>query len=1724
MTNRSSSTGVVPSGPRVKRRRRLRRWLLVIGICVVALLGAAFAVLRLELNGPNLASNVASILNKRMRGRIDIGSINWDTDQLKLVVTGGWVKLTVTDVKVWDDCALSGGADSVEARSGDPNEDCTPNDRPDPDPKSHRTPRKLLLSSPKVTGEVDIHALLFGNHDFVFRSLRVHTGEVLLEQTREPYPLLAYDRTIVSLIGAFYPRQRAGFRAGIYADHPPQIFDLRDIHLENINMTWHMSPFGSNNKEHAEYSTTIRLEGVNADAGAGAPKGDNYVYNDGTDPLVTKFYVRLGATAKAGTIRILDQGPTATFRLPKVPGEAFPPPGRESHDDLYLYDIHLNRLAQLPTDWNKHDFVANTLELDIDAKTMPCPTEDEPNPKASDGATVHVSGELDNYWDRPYDGKWDLHLEGKNLGPTIHTCIKRKLGGENLYGTISLTGPFAAMPKVGLDLKNLDFNLPLGKDEEPLKLTLAEVHGSIDLVNDQGYIEKTKALVRGGKEPGEVNVSATFGLRPYNANASIEIVKAIDVGRFLPKKIVDSVGKFLTGRLSARGDVGEGFALEDFDLALGASPTERALRVHKGRLFTNDDFESIHVERVAVEAGKSHAVFEGKIDIKHDDLNIRMDGDFPDLDQWLKRLGLPALAASAGGGTVIFSGKLTAPRITVNTTLTGVPCINQLQLVDLEVQNDVINVRKMTSPGLGGELTGDARVRLGAMPMIEHMHLLGTKLDASKLCGFKGSVTGTIDSIDAELTGSIDPNRSALDWLDHAKVYAKADHLDVKGDRYTNIAACINRPDDARCRVSATYLDGDDLAQCEDAKKLHGSCIVASALRAAGGALDATIAKLPATTGKHPQPARLGGTFALGDLPMAVLDQFVGKSVVGGLANITLHLGGTPTQPVATGAVQLLRAWAAGAFLGDAQIAVEPATVQGQASIAFHGTALAGRLEIKGTLGTTRPYPVELAITGHRIEVDPFVDLTALLKSPDPIQAWVSGTVTVRSELEPVGAPAPEMWVELSEVRAIVDHRTIDGRITPLQLSVVDQDPAVRPAVSIHATTTSVELACRDKATGTPHACTVRVATPAGVIDFAGGLSERAGLAFTATSPVDAKGKSQPLDLSLLSSLFDTRFDHVAGQVRVQGSIHGTFDKPVYEITLELHDVLLRPVGTDTVLQVGAECAVGTPGWLSRRVPTPAVECSVLKLANGSLGFENVKLKVVDEHRDEQGELVIHGGIQFDGLSPSAWGVIIEGKLAGKMLPIVAPNAIAQATGLATIGEDRIRLYGRGARPLIAGSLTFDAAQPLSVLPRGLPHEISFTRGSVDISTIITGDHRTTAFELDEVGGKVDNEGLLERIDGTLELTDSALTKAQLELDADSLAFDKRDVLNLVVSLKGISISLANEQWHVSNGQQGGITVVSGTYKSNFELTDRITKLAARNVPAKPFWETYPQLANADLDLTLHVAKFSVANNVAPSIELTGDAAIRNTPRDPRIQGTISVQQGIFRIPGTRATFITRQGSKIDFKDTERASNPALNVISEANYTDLSGQLHIITMTINGTLEQPQWDLTTSTGYNKSQTLSLLVLGRNQESLRRSFGDQQLGSTPQTGDVSTNPSQGVADQIVKDLAGDWVSGLLGTSLTQLTGLDVLRFEIGFGSVGIHIEKKFLENVQVIVDAEQTIRGNTLNPRGVLKTPLKLIGPGTVKLEVGWLGKNYYDPAELDISDKNLKLTYRLFIP
>ena len=64
-----------------------------------------------------------------------------------------------------------------------------------------------------------------------------------------------------------------------------------------------------------------------------------------------------------------------------------------------------------------------------------------------------------------------------------------------------------------------------------------------------------------------------------------------------------------------------------------------SIHVHRGRLFTDDDFEEIHVQKVTVDAGRNHATFDGWINTvkANDNINIGIEGCFLDLGVWLER-------------------------------------------------------------------------------------------------------------------------------------------------------------------------------------------------------------------------------------------------------------------------------------------------------------------------------------------------------------------------------------------------------------------------------------------------------------------------------------------------------------------------------------------------------------------------------------------------------------------------------------------------------------------------------------------------------------------------------------------------------------------------------------------------------------------------------------------------------------------------------------------------------------------------------------------------------------------------------------------------------------------------------------------------------------------------------------------------------------------------------
>src|SRR5690606_12303365 len=105
---------------------------------------------------------------------------------------------------------------------------------------------------------------------------------------------------------AFYPRMKAGFRAGIYADSTPPKFDLRDVELKDVDVTLQFAPYAVN-AGTIGYGLAARVEDVSIALGT-KDTPTTYLHMNAVDPLVPKFYVRLALKGKHSWIRILDEG------------------------------------------------------------------------------------------------------------------------------------------------------------------------------------------------------------------------------------------------------------------------------------------------------------------------------------------------------------------------------------------------------------------------------------------------------------------------------------------------------------------------------------------------------------------------------------------------------------------------------------------------------------------------------------------------------------------------------------------------------------------------------------------------------------------------------------------------------------------------------------------------------------------------------------------------------------------------------------------------------------------------------------------------------------------------------------------------------------------------------------------------------------------------------------------------------------------------------------------------------------------------------------------------------------------------------------------------------------------------------------------------------------------------------------------------------------------------
>jgi hypothetical protein len=521
------------------------------------------------------------------------------------------------------------------------------------------------------------------------------------------------------------------------------------------------------------------------------------------------------------------------------------------------------------------------------------------------------------------------------------------------------------------------------------------------------------------------------------------------------------------------------------------------------------------------------------------------------------------------------------------------------------------------------------------------------------------------------------------------------------------------------------------------------------------------------------------------------------------------------------------------------------------------------------------------------------------------------------------------------------------------------------------------------------------------------------------------------------------------------------------------------------------------------------VPAAKLQVTNDSVVFTGFTVEVVDEISGEKDALSIRGSVAMDEFVPRRWGLDVAGELPGKLLLIAAPNVFTAASGSATLD---ITVAGAGATPRINGTIDFDTdanePRPLTFTPRGLRREVLLDRGQIKFTDQLV--------ELKGIGGTIDDSGVLSELSGEMSLDNWRPVDVDMRVTAQSLPFRIPRTLELELDVNDLQIIGGKDDLEIV----GALDIIDGRYIQKFNpLLDALRPERVEETE-RPFYEQVPLLGAARLDLSVTTGGgFGIKNNIA-DIDLDGAVSVTGTPRQPRIDGEITVQQGSFKFQGMRARFERTEGS-IVFSRFQRFpdDSPTVDIRSEAEYLDGRGTQHDVVLELTGTLASLNWDLyTTNTGLNKSQTATLLISGRTTEENRSLLGDDPIAPNRSAFDQrSTAPTESqldAFDQLAKDYLGDFISTLVEDPLRSATGLDVIRFEVGTAGVHLRGEENIGRNTKLIGEVDQTLRGRTLSAQ--IQHRLR----ENLSLELEWLYKVFFDNVEEDVNGFRVKGTFR----
>ena len=510
------------------------------------------------------------------------------------------------------------------------------------------------------------------------------------------------------------------------------------------------------------------------------------------------------------------------------------------------------------------------------------------------------------------------------------------------------------------------------------------------------------------------------------------------------------------------------------------------------------------------------------------------------------------------------------------------------------------------------------------------------------------------------------------------------------------------------------------------------------------------------------------------------------------------------------------------------------------------------------------------------------------------------------------------------------------------------------------------------------------------------------------------------IGLELLEYFFRGLFEHTHGPATLELRIAGDLARPdvtgYVNIGGSSGPAELVPRGLD--------------GKLTLVVPSGRIDVTPKSIALTGVAVSTEKDKTAHAT----------GKVMLDHWTPGAIEATIQGDISPRLFQWGLPEQVGDASG--SIALD-VHIGGVWSHPTWHGMAT---VKDVAFRARKLGgRDITFSGGTIALENydLKIGCPRQGQAPggCKSLTGTINDEQRLDRIDGRVSFGDEmSLRDLHIWLDGSEIEYAQ----------PGWEIKISPQVELVGNGNQltlkGSLDIVDGRYYQPFDLAGMMFTPHRTTEVQEPFWQGIPLLETMRLNVHARsLGSLYVKNNIA-DLALSATLDVMGTLSEPRLAGSITIEDGGRLTPPFRYAFDTDRG-QVNFDPEKKIPDetPTIDLTAKATYIDNYEQQHELRLILSGTALSPRIDLQSLEGWGRQQILSILLFGQNPDEVRKIVSGGPTG-VPTTGGSAT-------DTMAKNITGATLGQFISDPLRRQFGLDVVNLQFGGSSVQLDACKR-----------------------------------------------------------------------